>query len=317
MGHYLPTRVVTTQELAAPMGLDPDTVTKLSGIHERRWVSQESAPEMAARAARQALRNARMDWQDVDLVINASGTPWQVLPDGAALMQKEFGRGHSGFSIHSTCLSFLNALEVAGSLLETSTYRTILITSSEICSKALNFQQPDSAFLFGDGAVAAVLQKSPSGSESELIRCLFETHPEAADFAEIRGGGSRRHPSDPETVPEDNLFHMRGAALLRYALLHLPPFLEKLYPGLSKGTVDIERIFAHQASRKGRELLVGLGWPEAMMETTLSHTGNLVAASIPMALYQAYSENRLKRGSKILLFGTGAGFSMGGIVMRY
>ena len=113
------------------------------------------------------------------------------------------------------------------------------------------------------------------------------------------------------------MFHMKGASLLKIALQHLPPFLEKLQPGLSSGTGDIDRFFPHQASQKGKELLIRLGWPSHKMESTLSKTGNLVAASVPMALYQAIKENRLHRGDKIVLFATGAGFSLGGIILRY
>ena len=317
MGRFLPQRVVTTEELAVEHGLDPDMVKKLSGVHERRWVTDETAPGMAASAAREALENAGISWKDLDLVINASGTPWQVIPDGSALMQKEFGKGHPGFSVHSTCLSFLSALQIAAAFLQARTHEHILITSSEICSKALNFQEPDSAFLFGDGAVAAVVTRTPPESQSEMLTCLFETQPEASALAEIRGGGSRRHPSNPETVPEDNMFHMHGASLMRHAVYHLPRFLERVCPGLSKGTVDIDRFFPHQASRKAHDLLLRFGWPANKIESTLATTGNMVAASVPVALYQAWTEKRLQRGDKILLIGTGAGFSMGAIILRY
>lgn len=317
LGRCLPSRCVSNQELEPLLQRSAPWIEKRCGVRTRYWVNKETAPGLAAEAAREALLKSGLAVGDIDLVINASGTPWQVLPDGSAWQQRELGLNCSGFSVHSTCLGFLNALEIAGSFLQTGAYRNILITVSEVCSRALNFQHPESAALFGDGAVAAVVRATPPGEDSGLLKTLFRTYPQGCELTEIRGGGSRRHPADPATKPEDNLFSMNGPALLRLARELLPVFLEELMPGLSRGLNDVDRVFPHQASRLGLSILSRFGWPAEKTETVLAELGNVVAASIPLCLYQAQEAGRLVRGGKVLLLGTGAGFSMGAVLMRY
>ncbi len=315
MGRYLPRRVVDNHEVSKLIGKSPDWISRHCGVSERRWVTDESAPAMAAAAAREALAKAEIEPSRVDLVLNASGTPWQVLPDGSAHLIQELGLSCAGFSVHSTCLGFLSALHLADALLRAGSYRLILISVSEVCSQALNFAQPESASLFGDGAVAVLV--GPSRGNSRLLKSAFRTYPEGCSLTEIRGGGSRRHPANPLTRPEDNLFSMDGAALLRLARRQLPLFLEALKPGLTHGLQDISRVFPHQASRFGLAMLQRFHWPQEQVETVLPLLGNVVAASIPLCLYQAEEEGRLKRGDKLLLLGVGAGMSLGAILLEY
>lgn len=317
IGRCLPERVVDNTEVGQLVSKTPDWILKRCGVRTRRWVTNETAPQMAGRAAREALSKANLEPRRVSLVINASGTPWQVLPDGSCAVQKELGIQCAGFSLHSTCLSFLNALEVAGLMLEAGVHDHILICVSEICSKALNFEHAESAALFGDGAAAVVLGCTPQGEDSQLLACRFQTHPEGLEFTEIRGGGSRCHPADPKTNPEDNLFAMDGPPLLRLARKLLPAFLEELQGGLSQDLGDVERVLPHQASKLGLSILDRFNWPQDRMESVLVELGNVVAASIPLCLYQAITEGRVQRGDKLLLLGTGAGFSMGGVLLRY
>ena len=316
MGRCLPERVVTNAEMAKKVGRSAEWIASRTGVLERRWVTTETAPGMAAEASREALDRAGLAASDVDYVLNASGTPWQVLPDGSTWLQRELGIECAGCSIHSTCLSFVTSLQMAACLLAAGQAKTVLVSVSEICSRALDFESPETASLFGDGAVAAVLQLSDDGSSS-IINSCFRTFPEGCEFTEIRGGGSRLHPDNPDIVRTDNLFQMQGTAILRLAREKLPIVLDELQPGLSQGMMDVDRFFPHQASRLGLSILNRFGWTDEKMEMVLPTLGNVVAASIPLCLYQAQKDGRLNRGDKILLLGTGAGFSVGTMLLRF
>ncbi len=320
VGRYLPKRVVPSSEVEKLCGLNAGWIEKRTGVRERRWVNGESHSFMAARAAEEALDDAGMKLSDIDLILNGSGTPEQAIPDLSALIQREMGAGLSGIAcmtIHTTCLSFLVALDVAAALLQVGRYKNILVVSADISSCALNYSEPESAALFGDAAGAAVVTRTPSGERSCLNVARLETYGNGAELTEIRGGGSRKHPNSPRTSYEDNLFHMEGPKVYRMARQYIDSFLEKLRPGLSKGLGDIRLVIPHQASLFALRALRRNNVPDDQVMITLDRFGNCVASSIPITLYEAVRERRMNRGDQVLVAGTGAGLSLGGMILTY
>ncbi len=321
VGRYVPQRVVTTEELAERIGISARWIIKNQGVRERRWVTGETASSMAAEAAREALDRADLPLGELDLILNASGTSEKAIPDGAALLQRELGLGESGitcFSVHATCLSFLVGLELASQLVASGAHKNILLYSSDIASCALNFDHAETSSLFGDMAAAVVLCPAAPGEASCVHVARLETYGSGADLTAIHGGGTARHPNHPDTRPEDNLFHMEGRKVFRLAMQKAPGFLERLQPGLSRGLDDIALVIPHQASKLAlRAQCRQFGFPEERMITILEHYGNCVAASLPGALYEAVVTDRLRRGDKAIMLGTGAGLSMGGLIFTY
>lgn len=319
-GHHVPARVVPSSELETRFGLSEGIIARKQGVRERRWVGGESNSEMGAAAAREALREAKLEPDELDLIINASGSQEQAIPDGGPLIQRQLGLGESGiaaFSIHATCLSFLVAMDVAASFLASGRYSRILIVSSEIASSALNFEHMESSTLFGDGAAAAVVARTPDGESSCVHAVRFETYGEGAYLTQVAGGGTRRHPNRPDTRPEDNLFFMDGPAVFAMAVKHAPTFLERLQPGLSKGIGEIKLVVPHQASKLALEAHRFYGMKRSQIARTIDHYGNVIAASIPLTFHESLREGRIERGDKILMLGTGAGLSIGGMILTY
>ncbi|MFZ4800778.1 MAG: 3-oxoacyl-[acyl-carrier-protein] synthase III C-terminal domain-containing protein [Chlorobium sp.] len=320
LGRYLPPRIISSTELEKNYGLPSGWVERRNGVRERRWVTTETASFMAAEAAREALDEAGLRPDQLSLIINASGTAEQAIPDNGALIQCQLGLGRSGIpamSVNTTCLSFITALDVAATSLYAGRYNNILVVSSDISSCGVNPKEPESATLVGDAAAAVVVTRSADGDLSCLHHAHFKTWGDGASFTAIKGGGSARHPAKPGHNPDDDLFHMDGLAVLRMVRTLDEAFLEELYPGLSKSLVDIDLVIPHQSSKVGLSLLQRYGWPEDKIVQTLTWLGNCVAASLPSTLYQAVRDNALQRGEKFLLIGTGAGLSMGGLILRY
>ncbi len=321
VGRYVPDRVVTAQEIADRIGIDADWIMRNQGVAERRWVTHETASQMGAIAAREALANAGLETGDLDLILNASGTQEQAIPDGAALIQRELDLGESGvpgFSVHATCLSFLVGLDMASHLLATGAHQHILVVSSDISSCALDFTEPEACTLFGDMAAAVVVGLADEDDDSCVHASRLETFGVGAELTHIPGGGTGKHPNDPGTRPEDNLFHMQGRKVARLSIKHGGDFLERLHPGLSEGLDDIDLVIPHQASKLGLRLMARhYGFGEDKLVDIIAKYGNCVAASIPGALYEAVSTGRLKRGDRALLLGTGAGLSIGGMILTY
>lgn len=321
VGRYLPERVVPSSEVERLCGIKPGWIERHTGVKERRWASpRESNSYMGAQAAREAVADAGMQLEDIDLILCASGTPEQTIPDNSALIQRELGLGKSGIScmsVHITCLSFLMAMDLASSLLATNRYKNILIVSSDVASVALNFNDPESAALFGDAAAAVVVTRTPEGESSKVEITRFETYSIGAHLTEIRGGGSRLHPANPATKPEDNLFSMAGPKVYRLARQHQDVFLERLRPGLSKAPGSIGLVIPHQASLLALRALRRNGIDDDQVVITLDRFGNCVATSLPLTLYEAVKTGRLKRGEEFLMAGTGAGLTLGGMILVY
>lgn len=309
----LPRRVVTTAEVAALCDIPAATAEQRSGVWTRHWLSADEDPlVLGAAAAEAAIAEAGLTPADIDIVLNASGTPMQAIPDGGALLAAHLGLSRAfAFSVHATCISFLVAFQQAALLIAAGRAEHIVIVSTEGGSRGLNFQQPESALLIGDAAVAFVV--GPAATVSQGIVCSkFRTDPTGIRDAEIRGFGSRVHPTRVTENPEDFQFDMNGPALLRAALTQMPLFFESLRPGLSTGLPGIDRVVPHQTSAAGMKLLERF-WGSERTTLTLPVVGNTVAASIPLALHRT----PVQPGETVLLFGTGSGTHYGGLIVAW
>ncbi len=324
MGAYLPKRIVKTSELDEKLGLRPGTLEEMSGVRMRRYVGEgESASRMGAMAANEALEKAGLKYEDIDAVICASGTYEQPIPCTAALIQKALGKEQSGtpcFDINSTCLGFVVGMDVVSSLIETGRWNRVLLISSEIASVGLPWHQHEACALFGDGAVAAVVEKTPAGETSRVFGAHQETYSTGATDCEISGGGTRVHPRNYDMSHDDKrfLFSMDGSKVFRQASKCLPEFIARFEKAIGMSLSKINMIVPHQASASAMELMRRkLGIVPESWVNIIGEYGNMIAASIPLGLKLAIDEGRIKRGDKVSLLGTSAGFSIGGLAFEY
>lgn len=312
-GFYAPRRIETAEDLAPRIGRSAEWIVSHTGVTNRH-ISDEPVEVMASHAARLALKGT-----EPDLVINASLSPRQLIPDGAGFILRELGlSGVPGFSVHATCLSFLVALKIGASLLQHGQYRRILIVSAESGSGSRNFKEPESSVLIGDGAAAAVLEPVADGEDRGLLGWNMATYPAGLGLAEIRGGGVNRHPNDPATTAEDNLFHMDGPAIFRLTKRNMLKFRREIYLRSGLKPEDIDLVIPHQPSGPGVAAIgpvIGVR-PEKVI-SIVGEYGNCIAASLPMALAHADASGQLKEGSILMLLGFGAGVSLASAIIRY
>jgi 3-oxoacyl-[acyl-carrier-protein] synthase III len=320
IGSYLPERIVTNAELEASMHLTPGWIFERTGVLERRRCTSESSAQMAAAAARDALRMAALTPGDITAFIGASSTPQQAIPCTAVFVQRELGapEGDSAcFDVNATCLSFLAALDVAARLVAGGAHRHVVVFSAESAAHSLNPDEPESAVLFGDAAAAVVVSHA-GASASALHLTRLRTWHSGAELSQISGGGTLHHPNDPTTTSAHNLFAMRGPQLFRKAAPLLRPFMDDLCASAGWERHDIAAVVPHQASRHGIELgWKMLGFDEEQIVVNLASRGNCIAASMPLALAEAVAAGRVQRGDKVLLFGLAAGLSLGGAALTF
>lgn len=319
-GKYLPKKQVTAQEIGLRLDLTKDWVEKKSGVLLRHFVDGETASLMGAFAAKKALIAAGLSIGDIDCLISTSGVPEQAIPCTASLIQKHLDAGDSGipaFDINSTCLSFITGLDIVSYLIDAGRYKRVLLIASEV-STGLNWDDKESCTLFGDGAAAAIIAKSDDTESSRILSSYMQTYSKGAHLTECQGGGNKYHPRDYANNPETFLFKMDGRAVYRLASNILPSFVERLLQLSGLKMADMQMVIPHQASLMAMRLLrKQLGIPEEKLMVIVHNHGNTIAASVPMALHEAIIQGKIQRGDKIMLLGTSAGFSVGGIVLEY
>ena len=313
IGYYLPEKIETSEELAPKIGKTVDWINSRTGVIERR-VSSIDVDLMGARASKLALKN-----KIPDLILNASGVGKQVIPDTSVFIQKELGlEGIPSFTIHSTCLSFLVALNTAANFISQGSYKKILIVSADRGTRGRNFNEPESAALLGDAAGAILVESSTEDDNSCMLDFTMNTYPEGSHLTEVRGGGTNLHPHDEETSFADNLFSMNGPMIYKMARKIVYNQIQLDLANNNLNVDDIDLVVPHQASGLAVKAYSKYGgFSKHKVVDILEKTGNCVAASLPLALAIAYEKDKFKRGDLIYFIGTGAGLSVASCLLRF
>ena len=312
LGGYLPERVVSNEELSRRVDTSDEWIHERTGIRQRHLASTtETCAYMGARAAEAALADAGCTAADVDAVILATSTPDQAFPASALRVQAELGikRGF-GFDISAACSGFVYALSIADGMIRTGQATGVLVIGSEVYSRIMNWEDRGTCVLFGDGAGAAFLR--PAAAD-EADRGILSTHLHAdgalGDLLYVDGSvGRADHPGH---------LVMNGREVFRHAVAKLAAVVDEALTanGLVHG--DVDWLVPHQANRRiidamGRKL----GLPAERVVVTVDRHANTSAASIPLAMAEAYGDGRIKRGDLVLMEALGGGMTWGAALVR-
>jgi 3-oxoacyl-[acyl-carrier-protein] synthase-3 len=278
--------------------------------------ADETTSMMAAAAARGALADAGWQPNDLDALIGASSVMEQPIPGTAALIGARLGvRGAAGFDVNATCLSALVGLDLAITGIAAGKWRRVLIAGADLPSRAIDPADAELAAIFGDGGAALAV----AAGAQELLASRFETYGEHADLCALEAGGTRLDPrGERDAFLAATRFRMTGSALYRATARVFPPFLDRLLAAAGVRAADLDLVVPHQASRAALDHLrrvLGVG-AERMIDIFDAY-GNQVAASLPHALHIARRTGRLEPGMTVLLVGSAAGISLGGMVIRW
>lgn len=321
-GHVLPRQEVLSSDLDKQLGLPQGKLESVGGVHKRYFAGKdEYAAKLAAAAAIKALAAAGLQLGDIDCLVATSATMDQGMPSNAALIHAELGLSNSAipaFDINASCLGFLAALDSITWMIAAGAYKRVLVVAADLASCGLNWNHLESSAIFGDGAAAVVLS-AENTSGSQILASSLKTYSEGAHYCEIPAGGSRYHPSriDQEFSPLTK-FHMDGKKVFKLASTHMPDFMSKLLINAGKSLQDIDWFVPHQASQLAlHHLTKRLDVSPDKVINIFAYHGNQVAASLPTALDIGIKDGRIKRGDTLLLIGTGAGLSIGGVVLEY
>ena len=320
VGSYSPERTLTNEELAKMVNTSDEWIRTRSGIGERRIAAEnEACSDMAVRAARSALADAKMSAGDIDLLIVATCTPDSPLPSTACIVQHKLGvPAHTTcFDISAACSGFLYAMEIAYGQLLTNRYKCALIIGAEKLSTIVDWSDRTTCVLFGDAAGAAVLTKVPQPGIG-IIGSDLGADGEFADKLMIQSGGSSS-PASAQTVEgRQHFIRMNGREVFKSAVRVMETVCREMMEQHQLTPDQINLVIPHQANIRIIEALAAnLKLPMDKFFVNLDRFGNTSSASIPLALDEARRSGRVKAGDLTLLVAFGAGLTYGAALVRW
>lgn len=321
-GIGLPTNKVDHFSFDKIANLNLGTSLKETKIESRYISLNETSTDLGFIAANEALIRANLTIKDIDLIVVASATMDKALPFNAAMLNAKIQESYrekyyfQTMDIGASCLSFIEALDTVSYMLQDKKYKKALIVSADVSSYCLDFKNLKSNGIFGDGAAAVIVEKGDG--LSKILASDFITLPEGVDYCQINSGGSRFHRRPGQEKNIDAVFEMNGKRLFALVLKFIPNFLNNLLEKANLKIEDINMVIPHQASFQSLEHIFKiLNITENNYINIFPHFGNQIAASLPTALDFAINNKKINRGNKVLLLGTGAGVTIGGIILEY
>jgi 3-oxoacyl-[acyl-carrier-protein] synthase-3 len=323
VGRCVPPKVVTNADLSAYMDTTDEWIQQRTGIRERHYSEGDvGGADMGAIAARQAFERAGIEASDVDCVIHATLSPDFDMPASACVLQARLGIGGvPAFDVRNQCSGFLYGLSLADQFIRTGRFERVLLVGAEVHSTGIDLSTRgrEVAVIFGDGAGAVIV-----GPEENEERGILSTHLHAeGKYAEKLWDefpAARARPRlTEEMIDEARIFPaMQGKYVFKHAIHRFTEVINEALSANGYTAADVSLFIPHQANlRISQMVALGFEWPEEKVFNNIQKYGNTTAASIPLALYEALEEGRLKKGDLLCLGAFGAGFTWASALIRW
>jgi 3-oxoacyl-[acyl-carrier-protein] synthase-3 len=326
LGFYVPDNVVTNADLSKMMDTNDEWIQERTGIQERRHIirGQDTTTSMGVKAATTAIERSGIAKDDIDFIVFATISPDYYFPGPGVELQKELGLKTVGaLDIRNQCSGFVYALSVADQFIKTGMYKNILVVASEVQSLGLDMTTRGRAVsvIFGDGAGAVVLTRSDDES-GVLSTHLHSEGEHAKELAVLAPGMGGRWVTDilAENNPEDESYfpYMNGQFVFKHAVVR---FSEVIMEGLQANNLqvsDIDMLIPHQANlRISQFIQKKFGLDDSQVFNNIQKYGNTTAASIPIALTEAWEQGKIKKGDTIVLAAFGSGFTWASAIIKW
>lgn len=318
IGSYLPTKVLTNYDLEKMVDTSDEWIIQRTGIRERRIVENGVVTsDLAAQASLRAMEDAGVTSQDIDMIITSTITPDHFFPSTSCYLQHKLGATRAGaFDILAACAGFIYALSIGENFVNSGAVKTVLVVGAECLSKITDYTDRTTCVLFGDGAGAVIIQKSPG--KHEIISTKLAADGSRADVLIIPGGGSK-NPSSFESVQQrSHYIQFRGKEVFKLAIHNMTNLIMETAEKNGLELNDINLIIPHQSNIRIIEATMEkLGLPLEKAFINIDKYGNTSSASVPIAIDEARKEGRLKKGDIVMLVAFGGGLTWGSSVIRW
>src|SRR5437588_6177485 len=316
---YVPPKLLTNADLERMVDTTDEWIQQRVGIRERHIVEKGVATShLATAAAQQLLQKTRTRPEEIDLIIVATVTPDMFFPATACLVQDRIGATRAwGFDLSGACSGFVYALTVGAQFVAAGTHKKVLVIGSDVMTSILDYQDRNTCVLFGDGAGAVLLEAAQSEREG-IIDFVHDVDGSGGQYLYMPGGGSL-NPSSHETIDQNmHCVHQDGKQVFKYAVRRMAEIACELLERNGYSHNDVALVVPHQANlRIIRAMQERLGLDDSKVLVNIDRFANTTGGTIPLGLRDAVGQGRLKKGDLVVVVAVGAGYTTGGVLMRW
>ncbi len=327
LGYYVPSNVVTNDDLSKIMDTNDEWIQERTGIQERRHIirGEDTTTSMGVKAAKIAIERSGISKEEIDFVIFATLSPEYYFPGPGVLVQRDLGlRTVGALDVRNQCSGFVYAISIADQYIKTGMYKNILVIGSEVHSTGLDMttRGRSVSVIFGDGAGAAVLSREEDTTKGILSTHLHSEGQYAEELALLAPGMGARWVTDiiADNDPEDTSYlpHMNGQFVFKNAVVR---FAEVINEGLEANNLsisDIDMLIPHQANLRISQFIQNkFKLADDQVFNNIQKYGNTTAASIPIALTEAWEQGKIKEGDTVVLAAFGSGFTWASAIIKW
>lgn len=319
IGHSVPEKVLTNLDIEKLVETSDEWIVQRTGIKERRITTEdETASTLAIAASQEALARANVDPIDIELVVVGTVTGDYIFPSTSCLVQEAIGAKHAGaYDIGAACAGFIYSLATATGLIESGQFKRVLVVGVDVLTKLVDWTDRSTCVLFGDGAGAVVLE-ARENTDRGVLKTVLLSDGSGAKHIGIKAGGSAHPVSNPRSLQHSNHIFMAGAEVYRFAVHAMGDACCRILQDLDITSEDIDLFVPHQANlRIIKSAAERLKLPDEKVFVNVHKYGNTSGGSIPLGLYEAEKEGRLKPGMLVMTVGFGAGLVWGANLIRW
>jgi len=312
-GSYLPQNILTNEALEKLVDTNDAWITSRTGIKNRHLVKGENTSDLATKAALLATQKAGIQVNDIGLIIVATSTPDTFIPGVSHQVLKNLGiKKAMAFDVNAACTGFVYGLDVATSLMQAHGFEYALVIGAEVMSKLIDWHDRNTCVLFGDGAGAVVIAHRNNG----LLYASCTTIPDEADTL-VSGGLAVKNPLCTE-IQNDVFLKMKGQEVFKFAVSKVGESIKEALTQTKLTVHEVDHFILHQANSRILDYVAKkLQIPIEKFYSTIAHTGNTSAASIPIVLDEMNQKGLLEKDMKLVLTGFGAGLTYGTIILKW
>ena len=316
IGYAIPSRVVTNNDLTSLYDTSDEWIYSRTGIKERRvFASDDEAFELLRQACNQAVKNAELDVNDIDLIIAATSMPVQLMPSTSCMVQKllNISRNIPAFDISVACSGFVYGLDIANAYIRSGVYKNILLVTMDNCSRYIDWTDRRTSILFGDGIGAAVIS---AGNENDILAIDIKADGHVGDY--IKMPVEKGNCPFIDKTPTPQVLDMKGQEVYKFVANIIPPYI--IEDILGKNNIkaeNVEYLILHQANQRIiKAVQERLGYDDSKVISNIENLGNTSASSILIATGEAIKNGNVKTPAKAIVCGFGAGMCWGAGVIR-
>jgi len=318
-GAYLPETKRTNQHFTEYLDTTEEWIVTRTGIRERRIAApHETTSTMGAEAAREALKDADLSINDIDVIVCATATGDHPFPATATYIQALLGgQGIPAFDVGAACAGFLHGATVAAGLISGGIYRTALVIGAETLTRYADPEDRTTVILFGDAAGAAVLGRF-DGPNHGILYCALGADGSKADFIRVPAGGARLPASSMTVAERLHFLRMKGREVYKFAVMKMQEIIDKALAETGLSPQDLKLVIPHQSNLRIIESVrERLRLPKDKVVVNIDRYGNTSAASVPMGLTEARRNGTVKEGDLVLMVAIGAGLTWATMILKY